>query len=122
MPHNSAGILFVSVPGPYSTSIIEITPGGAESTFVTINNYDVDGLAFDSAGNLFASIAPAPVNYGYNGSIIEITPGGVVSTFASGLDSPEGIAFQGVTLPVPEPSALGLLAVCSIALLVRRRR
>ena len=119
---NSADVLFVSEPGPNSTSIIEITPGGVQSTFVSINNYDVDDLAFNYAGDLFATIAPAPENYGYNGKIIEITPGGAVSTFASGLDSPVGIAFQGETLPVPEPSVLGLLAVGATALLVRRRR
>jgi len=49
---------------------------------------------------------------GYNsGNIYEFTPGGVQSLFASGLYYPTALAFQGVTLPVPEPSALGLLAV-----------
>jgi hypothetical protein len=52
------------------------------------------------------------------GTIIEITPDGTQSTFASGLDNPNGLAFQ----PMPEPSALGLLAVGAVALLVRRRR
>jgi hypothetical protein len=118
---NSAGDLFVGEAGPNSSSIIKVTPGGVQSTFVSINRYDVNTLAFNSAGDLFASIVPAPENYGYNGSIIEITPGGGVSTFASGLDSPVGIAFQGVTLPVPEPSVLGLLAVGATALLIHRR-
>jgi hypothetical protein len=48
--------------------------------------------------------------------------GGEESTFASGLGAPTFLAFQGETLPVPEPSALGLVAVGAIALLVRRRR
>ncbi|MGA9450315.1 MAG: PEP-CTERM sorting domain-containing protein, partial [Verrucomicrobiia bacterium] len=57
-----------------------------------------------------------------NAAIIEFTPGGAQSTFASGFSVPttDGLAFQGVTLPVPEPSALGLLAVAATALLVRR--
>ncbi|MGB8368204.1 MAG: PEP-CTERM sorting domain-containing protein [Limisphaerales bacterium] len=63
------------------------------------------------AQNLFVSCVG-------NGSIIEITPGGAQSTFASGLDEPVGLAFQ----LVPEPSALGLLAVGATALLVRRCR
>jgi hypothetical protein len=73
------------------------------------------GLAFNSAGDLFAAA------WG-SGNITEITPGGVQSTFASGLDYPTGLAFQGETLPVPEPSALGLLAGGATALLVCSRR
>ena len=55
---------------------------------------------------------------GSGGNILEFTPGGVESTFASGLSGPLGLAFQ----PVPEPSALGLLAVGATAFLIRRRR
>ena len=75
------------------------------------------GLAFNSAGNLFEA------DYG-SGNIYEYTPGGARSTFASGLNGPYGLAFQGETLPVPEPSALGLLAVgmFGITLLCRRQR
>ncbi len=73
------------------------------------------GLAFDSAGNLFMTDNNLD-------SIYEFTPGGAQSLFASGLSGPSYLAFQGVTLPVPEPSALGLLAVAATGLLVRRRR
>jgi hypothetical protein len=38
------------------------------------------------------------------------------------LNSPQFLAFSGETLPVPEPSALGLLVVGISALLVRCRR
>lgn len=65
------------------------------------------------AQNLFVS--------GLEGSILELTPGGVESTTATGLNGADGLAFQGVTLPVPEPSALGLLAVGAAAFFVRRR-
>ena len=75
-------------------------------------------LAFSSAGDLFVANS-----VGYeNNDILEITPGGVQSTFASGLDDPEGLAFQGEVLPVPEPSTLGSLAVGLSAFLVRRRK
>jgi len=53
------------------------------------------------------------------GIIHEFTPGGTQSTFAPRLNYPEFLAFQ--TLPVPEPSALRLMAVGATALLVRCR-
>ena len=67
------------------------------------------------AQNLFEA------DYG-SGSIYEFTPDGTQTTFASGLHLPLGLAFQGVTLPVPEPSTLGLLAIGTLALLLRRCR
>jgi hypothetical protein len=60
-------------------------------------------------------------SYG-SGHIYEFTPGGVQSTFASGLDGPTFLAFQSESSPVPEPPALGLLAVGAAALFVRRSR
>ena len=95
--------------------IIEITPGGVQSTFAS-GLIKVDGgLAFNSAGNLF--VAEYGNGLGYSGNIVEFTPDRMESTFASGLYAPEALAFQ----PVPEPSTLGLLAVGATALLVRRR-
>ena len=96
-----------------SGTIYEFTPGGAQSTYVSGLPY-TEGLAFDSAGNLFE----ADQN---SGNIYELTPRGRQSTFASGLPAPAELAFQGEPLPMPEPSALGLLAVGVTALLVRRR-
>lgn len=70
---------------------------------------------------LFASSAQAQnlfeADYG-SGNIYKFTPVGVKSTFASGLNQPAYLAFQ----PVPEPSALELLAVGATALLVHRHR
>jgi len=109
---NSAGDLFVSEYG--NNTIAEITPGGAQSTFASGLNTPY-GLAFNSAGDLFEADANSQ-------NIYEFTPGGMRSTFASGLLFPTLLAFQGETLPVPEPSALGLLAVGAAALLVRRIR
>ena len=109
---NSAGVLFVADGGP--GSIYEFTPGGVRSTFASgLSNPQT--LAFNSAGNLFEADF-------YTGTIYEFTPGGVRSTFASGLNEPTGLALQGQTLPVPEPSALGWLAVGITAFLVRRRQ
>jgi hypothetical protein len=107
---DSAGDLFES--DLYSGNIYEFTPGGVRSTFASA--VSPDGLAFNSAGDLFEADWDS-------GTINEFTPGGVRSTFASGLDYPVGLAFQDETLPVPEPSVLGLVAVGTTALLIRRR-
>jgi hypothetical protein len=111
---NSGGNLFES--DSHSGHIYEFTSGGVRSTFASGLNVPY-GLAFDSAGNLFEG----DLN---SGNIYEFATNGVRSTFASGLNGSENfqLAFQGQTLPVPEPSALGLLAVGATALLVRRCR
>ena len=107
---NSAGDLFEADGG--SGNIYEYTPVGARSTFASVPN--PNHLAFNSAGDLFVAA---------NGEYIyEYTSGGVQSTFASGIDSAVGLAFQGVTLPVPEPSALVLVAAGAIAWLSYGRR
>ena len=106
---NSAGDLFVATG---NDGIDEFTPGGGRSKFAYVISV---GLTFNSAGDLFDSDWAS-------GNIYEFTPSGVQSTFASGLYEPIELAFQGVTLPVPEPSVLGLLAVGATALLVRCRR
>jgi sugar lactone lactonase YvrE len=73
--------LFVSE----GSSIYEITPGGVESTFATGVAYP-EGMAFDSAGNLFVTDT--------GGNIDRFTPLGVESTFATGLNFPLGLAFN----------------------------
>lgn len=55
--------------------------------FATLSSAQPEGLAFDTAGNLYE----ADLN---SGSIFRFTPSGVKSTFASGLNSPTGLAFD----------------------------
>jgi sugar lactone lactonase YvrE len=104
---NSAGDLFVSDP---TSGIIEITPGGTPTPFLSMTG--ISDMAFDSAGNLFAT---------GNGNLIEIAPGGAEHTIATGLGNSTGIAIQGLSLPVPEPSSLALAGVGLSALLAYRR-
>lgn len=107
------GDLFVSNQGYGSTTptISRITPGGSISTFWSAGSFEgsyLNGLAFSSNGDLFAS---------YGNSILRITPGGTMTTHASGLSAPTGIA-------VPEPSTYGLLLIAALVPacgLVRRK-
>ena len=108
MTFNGAGNLLVTEQD--TGTILQYTLGGVESTFATTSYSSLNGLAFDSAGNLFVGVS--------SGSILEIAPGGGQSVFASGLGDPVGLAFQ----PVPEPTTFALLGIGAAALLARRRR
>jgi hypothetical protein len=78
--------LFVSTL--VSDDIIEIAPGGSQSTFAT-GMYYPTGIAFNSSGDLF--VANSALDAGLAGYITEITPNGTPSTFASGID-PKAVA------------------------------
>jgi sugar lactone lactonase YvrE len=108
-----SGNLFASFNVDGATDIDEFTPTGAKIPFFSGIPSLAGQLAFNRAGDLFSAA-------GVNG-IDEITPNGYESTYISGLGNVTGIAFQGQSLPVPEPSALGLLgAGALISLAVRR--
>jgi sugar lactone lactonase YvrE len=80
--------LFVSASDAGQTAqagvIFEITPGGVQNTFAS-GLSSPNGLAFDSAGNLFVATSL---------SILKFTPDGAQSTFALGLSGPVGLAFD----------------------------
>jgi len=89
---NSSGNVFVmggiSGSGVAST-IFEFTPGGTRSVFGTLSGQGL-GLAFDSAGNLFAAAG---------GMIVKFTPGGTPSIFAgpsafTSNSGPSGLTFD----------------------------
>lgn len=88
---NSAGNLLV-VGG--SSNIYEFTTNGVESLFAT-NVPEADGLAFNNAGILFV--------LGFQSDLFEILPNNMRITLAPASYG-EGLAFQGVTLPVSTPS------------------
>jgi sugar lactone lactonase YvrE len=84
---DTAGDLFVA--SDQSANIYEFTNGIAanQGVFCHLSSAGIQGLAFDSSGNLFAS-QPG------NNTIAKITPGGVQSNFASNLNFPVGLAFD----------------------------
>ena len=96
-----------------SGNVYEFTPNGVQSKFAFGLSYP-DGLACDSAGDLFVSCAAAA------NRVIEITPQGTMTTFAFGLSDPVGLVFQ--PIQIPEPSTWALVGLGLSALLVFRRR
>ena len=93
---SSAQNLFVSgfTSPPYGGDYIhEITPGGAISPFASELS-SPNGIAFNSAGDLFVTEYPEAFTNYTSGSIYVFTPSGAQSTFASGLDAPFGLVFN----------------------------
>lgn len=98
---------------------MKITPAGVATVFIGGLN-EPTGLAFGSAGNLYAA-------NGRGSSISKITPDGVAMFFAGGLSGPQGLAFtsdagQPLSLPVPEPSSFALLGAGVLLLFAWCRR
>ena len=68
-------------------AIYQITPGGSVSTFTSATTGEIEGMAFDQSGNLYTADA-------LGNQIDVFTPGAAESTFATGLNSPNGLAFN----------------------------
>jgi len=89
---DGSGNVFVTGGAPnFTTTIFKFTPGGTRSVFGTLAG-QVLGLAFDSAGNLFAADAS-------DQTIVKFTPGGASSIFAgpsafTSNSEPTGLAFN----------------------------
>jgi secreted PhoX family phosphatase len=112
---NSAGTLYVAYDGPAANAggVVEVNANHT-TTSIAAGLYNPNYLAFDTSGDLF-------VTEDGSGDLTEIKNGSV-STYATGLGNATGIAFEGVALPVPEPSALVLAGLGASALLMLRRR
>jgi hypothetical protein len=114
---DSAGNLFASQGSTTypngSGSITKFMLNGGSATFASgdLGNLPY-GLAFDSADNLFLASA----------DILKFAPDGTRSIFATGMDSPQFLAFQGMTLPVPEPSTSAMVMLGPIVILVNLQR
>jgi DNA-binding beta-propeller fold protein YncE len=91
-------------------NIYKFAPNGTRSIFAS--GLDPMGLAFDAAGNLFAT------DYGSD-TIYKFTPDGTRSTFTSGVNG-HGVFF--LAFQVPEPSVLAMLGMGVLALAGFRRR
>jgi len=89
---DSSGNVFVIGGAPnFTSTIFEFTPGGTRSVFGTLPGQG-QGLAFDSAGNLFASDFS-------DQTIVKFTPGGTSSIFVgpsafTSISGPAGLAFN----------------------------
>jgi subtilisin-like proprotein convertase family protein len=83
------GNLYVSIGGVITT-VDEITPSGVESIYAT-NIIDPYGLVFDTHGNLFVAEGDAPP---YGDAVVEVATNGTQTILASGMSSPEGLAFS----------------------------
>lgn len=75
-------------------TIVKITPAGAKSTFASLSgNFWVQGLAFDSAGNLYA-MAENQSDPNLASTIFKFTRNGVQSTFGTVPGQGFGLAFD----------------------------
>jgi hypothetical protein len=95
-----AGNLFVASTGFDNNgnsvgSILEVTPGGAVSTFTTgfPNNYFLEDIKFDSMGNLFV-MANNDSDPLVASTIFKVSPGGGVSIFGTLPGQGFGLAFD----------------------------
>lgn len=72
--------------------IRKITSAGVVSSYVTLANAQFGGLAFDSQGNLFATLLPNSSNLQLTtgNRVVKITPTGVLSTFAGSTSGTSG--------------------------------
>ncbi len=95
---DSSGDLFIGA----EARIIEITPGGTQSTFAS--GMATTALAFNSQGDLFA---------GVGNSVVEFTPDGTKSTFATlGFEQDvKGLAFNSAGNLFVAESALSMGAI-----------
>jgi sugar lactone lactonase YvrE len=94
-------------------SITEVTPGKVATPFVTGLSLPNE-LAFNSAGDLL-------VAQGESDNVLEFTTtaGSGPTITISGASNANGLAFQGVALPVPEPSTWALMSFGGAAVLRR---
>jgi sugar lactone lactonase YvrE len=84
-----------NVSGTCQGAIVKISPGGVQSTFATFSqqNFQPEGVAFDSAGNLFV-MAIDLTDANLASTIYKFTPGGLQSTFGSVPGQGAGLAFD----------------------------
>lgn len=101
MAFNRSGNLFVANTtfdgiNTFQASIVKITPGGVQSTFVTLSgNLFAEGVVFDHAGNLFvAAIDQTDPNAYGPSTISKIAPNGVQNTFGTLPYQGFGLAFD----------------------------
>ncbi len=84
---DGAGDVFIADPD--NNRVVEVTPGGIQSTVPASGLSLPFAVAVDGAGDVFIADA-------FNNRVVKVTPGGVQSTVpASGLSLPYGVAVDG---------------------------
>jgi sugar lactone lactonase YvrE len=80
----------------FQGTIVKITSGGVQSLFATVpgDNVFLEGLAFDSAGNLFVMAIDLNDHPNLASTIYKFTPNGVQSTFGFVPGQGFGLAFD----------------------------
>jgi hypothetical protein len=101
-----------------SSSLMGST-GGIQNIDIPNNTTGIIGFKFNPASTDGFTPAPngTPTNYGWFRMEVNTTTGGKIVDWA--YESTPGV---GITAPVPEPSALGCLALGAIGLTTMRRR
>ena len=108
---DASGNLFA---GNFVETIVQFTPSGTKSSFTTVPA-EVEGLAFDSAGNLL-------VANGGGASVLAVAPNGDQRTIAAGLPIATSLAVEPVVSSVPEPATVLVFAIAVAGLCLTRQR
>ncbi len=108
---DASGNLFV---GDFISTIVGLTPSGEKFPFATVPA-EVEGLAFDNAGNLL-------VADGGGGSVLAFAPNGDQQTIASDLPIATGLAVEPAASSVPEPSMDLVFTIAIASLCLTRQR
>jgi secreted PhoX family phosphatase len=110
---NTAGYLYVAYDGNNGATAGGVTEIVGNTKVPIVTGLDVpNNIAFDNSGNLFITDSD-------DGEITEVSTGNTVTSWAVG-NNATGLAFQGIALPVPEPSTYALLALGAAGIFVRR--